>query len=202
MFQCGIIAMSSPVDTYLQQFHGLALRKLQEMRTILQLALPEAEECISYGMPAYRISKIVVYFAGNAHHIGLYPTPSAIRAFEHELMEWKYSKGAIQFPYERTLPSDLITRIAVMRKKEVEQSETSRCALQSNPGKAHAYERALLNMDAILRESGLAKPALRALIDHDIYTIAALKQFDESALQEMHGIGPKALNIIINLQNN
>jgi uncharacterized protein YdhG (YjbR/CyaY superfamily) len=112
--------MTNPIDIYLQQFDGLKLKKLQEMRAILQKALPEAEECISYGMPAYRMSKVLVYFAGNKEHVGFYPTSSGIRKFEQELGDWKYSKGAIQFPYDRTLPSDLITRIAVMRKNEVE----------------------------------------------------------------------------------
>jgi len=112
--------MTNPIEIYLQQFDGLKLKKLQEMRAILQKALPEAEECISYGMPAYRMSKVLVYFAGNKEHVGFYPTSSGIRKFEQELGDWKYSKGAIQFPYERALPSDLITRIAVMRKKEVE----------------------------------------------------------------------------------
>ena len=113
--------MTNPIDIYLQQFHGLKLKKLQEMRAILQKALPEAEECISYGMPAYRIDKVLVYFAGNTHHIGFYPTSSGIQKFEHELGEWKYSKGAIQFPYEKKLPKDLIMRIARMRREEVEQ---------------------------------------------------------------------------------
>ena len=112
--------MTNPIEIYLQQFDGLKLKRLQEMRAILQKALPEAEECISYGMPAYRMSKVLVYFAGNKEHVGFYPTSSGIRKFEQELGDWKYSKGAIQFPYERALPSDLITRIAVMRKKEVE----------------------------------------------------------------------------------
>ncbi|MFN4916609.1 MAG: iron chaperone [Ignavibacteria bacterium] len=112
--------MTNPIEIYLQQFDGLKLKKLKEMRAILQKALPEAEECISYGMPAYRMSKVLVYFAGNKEHVGFYPTSSGIRKFEQELGDWKYSKGAIQFPYERALPSDLITRIAVMRKKEVE----------------------------------------------------------------------------------
>ena len=113
--------MTNPIDIYLQQFHRLKLKKLQEMRAILQKALPEAEECISYGMPAYRIDKVLVYFAGNTHHIGFYPTSSGIQKFEHELGEWKYSKGAIQFPYEKTLPKGLIMRIARMRREEVEQ---------------------------------------------------------------------------------
>ena len=113
--------MTNPIDIYLQQFQGLKFKKLQEMRAILQKALPEAEECISYGMPAYRMSKVLVYFAGNKEHVGFYPTSSGIRKFEHELGEWNYSKGVIQFPYEKKLPKDLIMRIARMRREEVEQ---------------------------------------------------------------------------------
>jgi uncharacterized protein YdhG (YjbR/CyaY superfamily) len=113
--------MTNPIDIYLQQFQGLKFKKLQEMRAILQKALPEAEECISYGMPAYRMSKVLVYFAGNKEHVGFYPTSSGIRKFEQELGDWKYSKGAIQFPYEKKLPKDLIMRIARMRREEVEQ---------------------------------------------------------------------------------
>ena len=123
--------MTNPIDIYLQQFDGLKLKKLQEMRAILQKALPEAEECISYGMPAYRIDKVLVYFAGNTHHIGFYPTSSGIQKFEHELGEWKYSKGAIQFPYEKTLPKGLIMRIARMRKEEVEQGTEKKCKLNA-----------------------------------------------------------------------
>jgi uncharacterized protein YdhG (YjbR/CyaY superfamily) len=113
--------MTNPIEIYLQQFDGLKLKKLQEIRVILQKALPEAEECISYGMPAYRMSKVLVYFAGNKEHVGFYPTSSGIRKFEQELGDWKYSKGAIQFPYEKKLPKDLIMRIARMRREEVEQ---------------------------------------------------------------------------------
>ena len=51
-------------------------------------------------------------------------------------------------------------------------------------------------MEKQLGESGLAKPALRALIDHNILTIKDLKQVDEAILQDMHGIGPKALIIL------
>ena len=123
--------MTNPIEIYLQQFDGLKLKKLQEMRVILQKALPEAEECISYGMPAYRMSKVLVYFAGNKEHVGFYPTSSGIRKFEQELGDWKYSKGAIQFPYEKKLPKGLIMRIARMRKEEVEQGTEKKCKLNA-----------------------------------------------------------------------
>jgi hypothetical protein len=61
---------------------------------------------------------------------------------------------------------------------------------------SRSYEKAILKMEDRLRNSGLAKPALRALIDHDITTIKALKIFDRNTLHSMHGIGPKAVAII------
>ena len=189
------------IDIYLKQFHGLNLCRLQEMRAILQKAIPEAEECISYGMPAYRMSKVLVYFAGNKEHIGFYPTSSGIKNFEQELGNWKYSKGAIQFPYEQKLPRGLITRIARLRKKEVKESMKKQCRLKSYPLQSRSYEKAILKMEERLRNSGLAKPALRALIDHDITTIKALKKIDRNTLHLMHGIGPKAVGIIKGLLN-
>lgn len=191
--------MSTEIDTYLQQFHGLKLERLQEMRAILQKALPDADECISYGMPAYRMAKVLLYFAGNAHHIGFYPTSSGIRKFEQELGDWKYSKGAIQFPYEKKLPKDLIMRIARMRKEEVEQVSQKKCKLKANPIKIHEYDQAISKMADTIRNSGLPKPALRALIDNDVRTIKALKRLDRNTLQSMHGIGPKAMKVINSL---
>ncbi len=110
------------------------------MRIILQKALPEAEECISYGMPAYRMSKVLLYFAGNKEHVGFYPTSSGIRKFEQELGDWKYSKGATQFLYKKGLPKELIRSIARMRRvkrelvKEVQaQSQSSQVNIFQTP---------------------------------------------------------------------
>ena len=191
--------MGNPIDIYLQHFDGQKLEKLQEMRKILQKALPEAEECISYGMPAFRMSKVLVYFAGNKEHVGFYPTSSGIRKFEQELGDWKYSKGTIQFPYEKKLPKDLIMRIARMRKEEVEQVSQKKCKLKANPIKIHEYDQAISKMADTIRNSGLPKPALRALIDKDVRTINALKRLDRNTLHSMHGIGPKAMEIINSL---
>lgn len=73
---------------------------------------------MSYGMPAYRLNGILVYFAAYENHIGFYPTSSGIEAFKHELGDFKWSKGAIQFPLDKPLPSKLVTRIVKFRVKE------------------------------------------------------------------------------------
>ncbi len=188
--------MKNSVDIYLDTFSGKARERLNEMRRILIDALPHAEECISYGMPAYRMSKVLVYFAGNKHHVGFYPTSSGIRKFEHELGEWKHTKGAIQFPYDKQLPKGLIRKIAIMRKHETENRSKQKCEIKKNHKKALSYEQAIAKMESELRHSGLAKPALRALIDLEVQTIKSLKKADIQTLAGKHGIGPHALNII------
>jgi uncharacterized protein YdhG (YjbR/CyaY superfamily) len=62
-------------------------------------------------MPAFKQNTVLVYFAGYAKHIGFYPTGSGIEAFKEEFTQYKWSKGAVQFPLNKPLPLDLITRI-------------------------------------------------------------------------------------------
>ena len=82
------------------------------MHGILQAALPDAQERISWSMPTYWNQHNIVHFAGFKKHIGFYPGSQAIEMFEERLKEYKTSKGAIQFPYNKPLPAELITEIA------------------------------------------------------------------------------------------
>jgi len=99
------------IDQYIANFSPATQKLLQQVRETIQLAVPEAKEVISYGMPAFRQKGILVYFAGYAKHIGFYPTGSGIEAFKNEFGDYKWSKGAVQFPLDKPLPLDLITRI-------------------------------------------------------------------------------------------
>jgi uncharacterized protein YdhG (YjbR/CyaY superfamily) len=105
----------SEVDTYITQFPEKTQIKLLEIRKIILEAAPKAEEVISYKMPAYKQKGILVYFAGYQNHIGFYPTGNGIEAFKHEFGNYKWSKGAIQFPLDQPLPAELITRIVHYR---------------------------------------------------------------------------------------
>jgi uncharacterized protein YdhG (YjbR/CyaY superfamily) len=107
------------IDEYIRGFSGETRKKLEEIREIIRSTVPEAEEVISYGMPAYKMKKVLVYFAGYNNHIGFYPTGSGIRKFSHEFGSYKWSKGAVQFPLNGPLPKDLIIRITLFRKEEV-----------------------------------------------------------------------------------
>ncbi len=85
---------------------------LQEVRDALRAALPEAEERISWSMPAYWKGHNIIQFAGFKNHVGLYPGPEAVREFSERLKDYKTSKGTIQLPYSREVPAGLISDIA------------------------------------------------------------------------------------------
>jgi uncharacterized protein YdhG (YjbR/CyaY superfamily) len=105
-------------DEYIQSFPPKTQVILEALREKIKEAAPGAEEVISYQMPAFRLNGIVVYFGGHKDHIGLYPTASGVEVFKKELADYKYSKGAIQFPIDKPMPYDLITRIVKYRVKE------------------------------------------------------------------------------------
>ena len=91
---------------------------LEQMRAAIRAAAPEAEETISYGLPAFAQHGTLVYFANMAHHIGFYPTAGGIEAFEEELSGYESTKGAVHFPPDRPLPLELIQRIVRFRVEE------------------------------------------------------------------------------------
>ncbi len=109
------------VDTYIAAFPEETQVLLQSMRSIITKAAPKAEEIISYGMPAYKQESVLVYFAGYKHHIGFYPTSSGILNFTKEIAAYKNSKGAVQFPLDKPLPSKLITQIVKFRVAETKE---------------------------------------------------------------------------------
>ena len=105
----------NPIDLYITEFPDNVQQQLQKLRKIILETVPNAEEIISYKMPAYKYYECLVYFAGYKNHIGFYPTGSGIAAFEDELGNYKYSKGAIQFEIDKELPRDLIVRMVEYR---------------------------------------------------------------------------------------
>lgn len=106
------------VEEYFSWFSPEIQAKLQQIRDTLRAALPEAKEVISYHMPAFKTSEVLVYYAAAKSHLGYYPTNSGVEEFKKELAEYVTSKGAIQFPYDRELPLELIAQIAQFRAEE------------------------------------------------------------------------------------
>lgn len=103
------------VDQYLSWFSGAIRERLGLIRAALKKEIPEAEEVISYHMPAFKTSEVLVYYAAAKNHLGYYPTNSGVEAFKKELEPYQTSKGAIQFSHDSPLPLDLIIEIAKFR---------------------------------------------------------------------------------------
>lgn len=112
------------IDEYIVSFPGEVQKMLQQIRSAIKETAPDAVEVISYGMPAFRLNKILVWFAAYAKHIGLYPHSTGIEAFKEELSAFKSSKGAIQFPLDKPLPIDLIIEIVKFRVTEDMEEST------------------------------------------------------------------------------
>lgn len=111
-------AKFNSIDEYIAAFPENIQALLEEVRTTIKAAAPEAREIISYSMPAFALHGNLVYFAALKNHIGFYPTPSGIEAFKEELALYKSTKGALNFPINQPLPLELISKIVQFRVKE------------------------------------------------------------------------------------
>lgn len=99
-------------DDYFQDFPPEVRQRLQAMRATIHSAAPQASEAISYAIPTLKHNgKNLVHFAAYAKHIGFYPGAKALEVFVRDLEGYKTSKGTVQFPHDRPLPLDLVTRI-------------------------------------------------------------------------------------------
>ena len=102
--------------------HAPALRKrLAEVRAIIRRGAPDAEEKISYGIPAYLLEGRLLYFAAHTEHIGVYPVTAALRReLGEELAPFvsKTAKSTIRLPHDRPLPKGLLARVVKARVRE------------------------------------------------------------------------------------
>ena len=106
------------IDEYIETFPSQVQDALQQLRETVRKAAPEAEETISYQIPAFKLNGNLVYFAAFKNHIGFYPTASAISAFTRELSKFEGSKGTVRFPIGKPLPLQLVSKIVKFRVKE------------------------------------------------------------------------------------
>lgn len=106
------------IEEYIDTFPKNVRDILQKLRQTIKVAAPEAEETISYQMPAFKLNGILVWFAAFKNHIGFYPKVSAIEAFNEKLTKYKVSKGTIQFPLKEPIPYELVAEIVKFRVQE------------------------------------------------------------------------------------
>jgi uncharacterized protein YdhG (YjbR/CyaY superfamily) len=106
------------ITEYINAAPKEAQKKLREMRKCISAAAPGATESLKWGMPAFSHRRILVTFAAFKHHIGFYPTPSAVKAFANELSEFVTATGSIRFPLDQPLPLPLVRKITEFRFRE------------------------------------------------------------------------------------
>ena len=111
-------AHSQLIDDYIASFPDNIQKLLNQLRSTIRNAAPAATEKIAYGIPTYDYNGNLVHFAAFKKHIGFFPTPSAITAFQKELKPYKTSKGTVQLPFTDPLPLKLIARIVKFRVKQ------------------------------------------------------------------------------------
>ena len=111
-------AGSESITEYINAAPKEAQKKLREMRACIRTSVPGAKESLKWGMPAFSYRRILVTFAAFKHHIGFYPTPSAVREFAKDLSKFVTASASIQFPLEKPLPLPLIRKITAFRVRE------------------------------------------------------------------------------------
>jgi uncharacterized protein YdhG (YjbR/CyaY superfamily) len=106
------------IDEYIATFPTSVQVVLEEMQRAIQEAAPQADEAISYQMPAFKQNGVLVWFAAFKDHIGFFPTALGVEAFKDELSGYATSKGTIHFPLDKPIPIDLVKRIVRFRVKQ------------------------------------------------------------------------------------
>ncbi len=106
------------IDGYIGQFSPEVQTILQDIRATIRAEAPDAEEIISYRMPAFRLHGILFYFAAFQKHIGLYPPVSGDKAIEKAIAPYAGEKGNLRFPLDQPIPLGLIRRIVRLRVKQ------------------------------------------------------------------------------------
>jgi len=106
------------IDEYVAAFPQNVQNILQELRQTIRDSAPNAKEAISYQIPTFKLNGNLIHFAAYKHHIGFYPTPSAIKEFSKELSQYETSKGTVKFPLNKPIPLTLVKRIVKYRVKE------------------------------------------------------------------------------------
>jgi uncharacterized protein YdhG (YjbR/CyaY superfamily) len=109
------------VDEYLAAVPEPARSTLNKVRAAVRSVVPaETVEVISYGIPAFKFKKVLVWYAAFSDHCSLFPTASVIEQFKEELKDYRVSKGTIHYPVDKPLPATLLKKMVKARLAEIE----------------------------------------------------------------------------------
>jgi uncharacterized protein YdhG (YjbR/CyaY superfamily) len=115
--------MSNPpeittIDQYIALASPISQPILSEIRRVVLAAVPDATEAISYKLPAFKLRRTFLYFAAFKNHVGVYPPVTNDPDLIKELQPYANEKGNLKFPLTKTIPYDLIARVAVALSKQ------------------------------------------------------------------------------------
>lgn len=116
------------IDDYIAKQPKEAQIVLEELRNIIKETVPTAEEVPNYKVPSFRLvpngkSDQQIMMAGYTKYVSFYPFATTIAHFTDELKEYKQGKGSVQFPFNKPLPKDLISRMVKFRMKELQNEK-------------------------------------------------------------------------------
>jgi uncharacterized protein YdhG (YjbR/CyaY superfamily) len=115
---------SPEVDAYLAGQPDKTRRALDQLRALIREAAPGVTELMNYRIPAFALvpggkRDAQIMIAGYAGHVGFYPSPEVIESFAGRLADYKFSKGAIQFPLDRPIPAELVLEMVRFRLRQL-----------------------------------------------------------------------------------
>ena len=106
------------IDEYIARFSPEVQAILKRIRRTIRSAAPEAQEIISYQIPAFTLNGVLVYFAAFKKHIGFYPPVRGNARLEKAISPYAGEKGNLRFPFDRPIPYRLIERIVKHQVKQ------------------------------------------------------------------------------------
>jgi len=106
------------IDDYIASFSPDVQTILERIRLTIRQAAPDAQETISYSIPAFRLNGILVYFAAFKRHIGFYPPVKGDAKLQKSISAYAGEKGNLRFPLDQPIPCDLIQEIVKLRVKQ------------------------------------------------------------------------------------
>jgi uncharacterized protein YdhG (YjbR/CyaY superfamily) len=111
------------IDEYLAGLDEQKRTTLQELRRTILGIVPNAEECISYGMPAFRVDgQVVAGFAAFKNHLSYLPhSGSVLGELSDDLAGYESTPGSLHFPIDRPLSTRLVRKLIAARRKELRE---------------------------------------------------------------------------------
>ena len=116
------------IDKHLRMFSGAQLETLQHLRETILSVVPQAQETMSYGMPAYEIDgKVVAGFEGFKKHCSYFPHSGSVLEELDAFPEWcELSKGTLKFPIGKKLPKTLVRKLISVRRRQIIDKQKKR----------------------------------------------------------------------------